>query len=190
MKKILIIVTLFTLLLHTEAKLQTTQSFPLAKVDFDAFETLAAEVKKHRSSRLINANNFVAMAKEQHTVILDTRSDSMYALKHVKGAIHLNFSDFTQKNLLALIPNPNTRILIYCNNNFDGDEVHFSEKTGKPVLIKKRFKPITLALNIPTYINLYGYGYRNVYELNELIYSTDKRIEYEGTSIKNETLSL
>ena len=41
-----------------------------------------------------------------------------------------------------------------------------------------------LALNIPTYINLYGYGYRNIYELDELVNINDKRIKFEGTEVK------
>ena len=46
-------------------------------------------------------------------------------------------------------------------------------------------KPITLALNIPTYINLYGYGYRNIYELSELINTNSQKLEFEGTAITN-----
>jgi hypothetical protein len=42
-------------------------------------------------------------------------------------------------------------------------------------------KPKMMALNIPTYINLYGYGYHNVYELNELVKVRDPRIAFEGT---------
>ena len=45
-------------------------------------------------------------------------------------------------------------------------------------------KPLMMALNIPTYINLYGYGYRNVYELHELVKVTDPRIEFEGTIVE------
>ena len=40
-----------------------------------------------------------------------------------------------------------------------------------------------MALNVPTYINLYGYGYQNVYELDELVNVSDQRIEFEGTVI-------
>lgn len=36
--------------------------------------------------------------------------------------------------------------------------------------------------NIPTYINLYGYGYRNIYELDELVEMNDPRLEFEGTN--------
>jgi hypothetical protein len=40
-----------------------------------------------------------------------------------------------------------------------------------------------LALNIPTYINLYGYGYRNVFELGELVHIGDRRIKFEGSVV-------
>jgi hypothetical protein len=40
-----------------------------------------------------------------------------------------------------------------------------------------------MALNIPTYVNLYGYGYRNVYELHELVNVNDPRITFEGTIV-------
>jgi hypothetical protein len=44
-------------------------------------------------------------------------------------------------------------------------------------------KRAELALNIPTFINLYGYGYRNVYELSELVSVHDPRLEFEGTRL-------
>ena len=154
-----------------------------ANVDFDAYEKLLPKVKAHRKNRLADLPTFLKMAKEKGTIILDTRSDSLYKRKHVKGAIHLNFSDFTQQNLLKIIPNADTRILIYCNNNFINDQANFASKTVIPGLINKKIAPISLALNIPTYINLYGYGYRNVYELSELVSTLDKRIIFEGTDI-------
>jgi hypothetical protein len=42
-------------------------------------------------------------------------------------------------------------------------------------------KPLMMALNIPTYVNLYGYGYRNIYELHELVDVKDPRIAFEGS---------
>ena len=44
-------------------------------------------------------------------------------------------------------------------------------------------KPVMLALNIPTFINLYGYGYKNIYELDELVRVDDPRIEFEGAEV-------
>ena len=78
----------------------------------------------------------------------------MYNRRLVKGAIHLSFPDFTQDNLRMLVPDLNTRILIHCNNNFDKDPVNFALKSVKPKSLNQ--KEITLALNIPTFINLYG----------------------------------
>jgi hypothetical protein len=195
-----------------------------ALVDFDAYENLVSEVKQHRQSRRLNAKEFVKASKEQKVIILDTRSDSMYAAVHVKGAIHLNFSDFTQANLKKIIPSPDYKILIYCNNNFVSTPLtqpgpainnkdytnYFLTKAFVPEQIiqptaltyapmqsskqhkqttaviypPEKTKAITLALNIPTYINLYGYGYRNVYELSELVNTYDDALEFEGTAVQ------
>ncbi len=118
---------------------------------------------------MVNLDKFNAMSKEANTIILDTRSKWAYDAFHIKGAIQMSFSDFTAPKLAKLIPDKNTRILIYCNNNFD---------TPKRPAIQSKMAP--LALNIPTFINLYGYGFKNIYELSELVKLTDKRLEYEG----------
>lgn len=162
---------------------QTDLNFSPAKVDYDAYEKLVGEVKEHRKARLVNLQTFQKMAKEEKTIVLDTRSDAMYASKHVKGAIHLNFADFTQTNLARIIPSTDYKILIYCNNNFDNDEINFASKAYVPKVTNNKEKALTLALNIPTYINLYGYGYKNVYELNELISVYSNMVEFEGTSV-------
>jgi hypothetical protein len=162
--------------------------FAPARVDFDAYEKLVREVKEHRESRLINFKTFQEMSKQQKVIILDARSAEMFARKHVKGAINLNFSDFTQSNLAKVIPSPDYKILIYCNNNFDNDEINFASKAYIPSVKTSMNKtPLTLALNIPTYINLYGYGYKNVYELNEMLSVYDYRVEFEGTDTKKKT---
>ena len=147
------------------------------------------EVEKHRKERLISLDTFLEMSTEDSVIILDTRSDFRFYRKHLKGSLHLSFTDFTQENLRKLIPDTNTKILIYCNNNFDGDQIDFASKIALPEADKEtqilsNRKPIMLALNIPTYINLYGYGYRNIYELDELVNINDKRIKFEGTEVK------
>lgn len=181
--KIVFSIFIMSLLVFPDNKDETVK-YPKAKVSYSAFEDLVKQVKEHRQKRLINFDQFLTKSKSENVVILDTRSKEMFIKKHIKGAIHLNFSDFTQENLNKLIPDADTTVLIYCNNNFEGDNIHFASKIVLPKIIKKDVKPITLALNIPTYINLYGYGYRNVYELSELITLFDERVEYEGTTIK------
>jgi Rhodanese-like domain len=162
-----------------------------SKVDFDAFENLTHEVNVYRKDRLINFETFKKYAESKGTIVLDTRSKAMFDRKHIKGAINLNFSDFTQDNLDQILLSEDTRILIYCNNNIDDDPILF---TSKMVLPKKLIwnknaalhddnAGLTLALNVPTFINLYGYGYKNVYELSELVSVNDNRIEFEGTDV-------
>lgn len=185
--------SLTAILLLTAFGVQAQQA---SFVDYDAYEQLVKEVKNHRASRLLPLDQFLEKAKEPNTVILDTRSREMYDLKHVKGAIHLNFSDFTQDQLDQLMAQcgaQNAQILIYCNNNFTDksalnlQDLAFVTKSARPLPVRTGkvplppARPLTLALNIPTYINLFGYGYRNVYELSELVDVNDPRIQFEGT---------
>lgn len=170
-------------------KMANKENYPKALVDYDDFKNLVVDLEKKRAERLVSLDVFLEMAKGQNTVILDTRSDFRFNRKHLKGAIHLDFTDFTQENLLKLIPDTNTKILIYCNNNFNGDPIDFASKIAKPAAsletqILSNRKPVMLALNIPTHINLYGYGYKNIYELDELVNVNDPRVKFEGTEVK------
>lgn len=175
--------------IRTNTTMTEQKQYPKALVDYDDFKNLVLEVEKERTNHLVSLSDFLKMSQEKNTIILDSRSDFRYNRKHLKGAVHLDFTDFTQENLYKLIPDPNTRILIYCNNNFDGDPIDFASKMAIPksapeTQILSNRKPIMLALNIPTHINLYGYGYKNVYELDELVHVNDTRIKFEGTEVK------
>lgn len=170
--------------------------YPKAKVSFDDYKTLVAEVESHRRSRLIDLDTFLAMSREEGVIVLDCRSDFRYERIHVKGAKHLAFTEFTEKNLAAVIPDHTTKILIYCNNNFAGEPVNFASKVAPPrprpgqqaaSQFAAEAKPLMMALNIPTFIALYGYGYHDVYELDELVNVTDPRITLEGTVVDQAT---
>jgi len=170
-----------------------SKKYPEAKVSYNDFKRLVGEVEPHRAKRLINLDTFLAMSKESGTIILDSRSAFRFDRIHLKGAKHLSFTDFTQDNLAKSIPSFETRILIYCNNNFEGDQIDFASKVATPRTsssdlvssqINSQEKPVMMALNIPTYLNLYGYGYRNVYELNELVNVKDSRVTFEGSIVR------
>ena len=123
-------------------------------IDYAGFVELSAELAEYRSTRLISKDEFLRLAQREGTLILDTRSVEAFAAGHIEGAVNLPFSDFTDEKLRKVIGADRTRqILIYCNNNFSDDEF--------PVQLKRA----PLALNIPTFINLYGYGYTNIWEL-------------------------
>lgn len=194
-KKLLGVAIISTL--ATNVALAEPKLHPRAKVSFEDFKSLVAQVEPHRASRLIDLDTFLKMSKQAGTIILDSRSEFRFERIHIKGAKHLSFTDFTQDNLRKAIPSFDTKILIYCNNNFKGNEVDFASKIAFPIgaLAKTptsspaaqfaaQAKPIMMALNIPTYVNLFGYGYQNVYELDELVDVDDPRIEFEGTLIK------
>ena len=174
--------------------------YPPAKVSYEDFKALMAEVEPHRQKRLVDLDTFLKMSQEPGVVVLDTRSSFRFERIHLKGAKHLSFPDFTQDNLRKVIPSEETVVLIYCNNNFDGNERDFASKVALPkrplprdgreasvspkTQLKAQEKPVTLALNVPTYITLYGYGYRNVYELGELVKVSDPRVSFEGTVVE------
>jgi rhodanese-related sulfurtransferase len=190
MKSILFVVSV--ILLASNAGLAQDTNYPKAKVSFDDFKGLVTEVEAHRASRLIDLNTFLKMSREEGVIILDSRSDFRFDRIHLKGAKHLAFTDYTQDNLKKVIPNAETKILIYCNNNFDGNQTDFATKAFVPraksdkavaAQFAAQAKPLMMALNIPTYINLYGYGYRNVYELHELVKVNDPRIAFEGSVV-------
>ena len=141
-------------------------------IDFSSFKKLTNNIEHYRSQRRISVEDFLKMSKEENTIILDTRSADAFRKMHVKGAVHLNFSDFTKDNLASVIPSKDTRVLIYCNNNF---------RFG-PSSLASKLPP--LALNIPTFINLFGYGYEDIYELGPLLPVDDTVLEFEGDEIK------
>ncbi len=165
-------------------------NYPKANVSFADHRQLVEAVEAHRAERLIDFDTFLQMSREPGTIILDARSTFRFNRVHLAGARHLSFTDFTQANLAGVIPSFETRILIYCNNNFAGNPVDFASKIATPgnqgggriaSQLHAQAKPMMMALNIPTYLNLYGYGYRNVYELDELLDINDPRVQFSGS---------
>jgi rhodanese-related sulfurtransferase len=136
------------------------------QIDFAGFQSLSGEVRTYRAKRLVTLAQFQAMARDPNTVILDARSAEAFAQGHIQGAINLPLPDFTAEALAAVLKRPDRRILIYCNNNFEND--------APPVVLKAA----PLSLNIQTFINLYGYGYRNVYELGDVVNFNDRDVRW------------
>jgi len=137
---------------------------PLSQVDYAGFQSLTGEVAAYRQDRLIGWDAFIRAANQPGTLMLDARSAEAFAAGHIAGAVNLPFTDFTADSLKQLIGDADRPILIYCNNNFVNNRA--------PVMLKMR----PLALNIQTFINLVGYGYRNVYELREAIDLNDPAV--------------
>ena len=137
-------------------------------IDMDGFLRVANETAAHRASHRLSEEEFIRMSRLPGAVILDARSKQMYDALHVRGAINLSFPDIAIASLAATLPDKDTRILIYCNNNFSNLDMAFATKVPRA------------SLNLSTYIALYTYGYRNVYELGPMLDGDTTKIAFDG----------
>lgn len=168
--KRLFLLTLTILCIAPFALAQTKAGIANPAIDMPGYLRTASEAAKHRETRRISEEDFIRMSREPGTVILDARSGERYNELHIKGAINLSFPDITVDSLNLTFPDKNQRILIYCNNNFVGAEKPFPTKAP------------TASLNISTYISLYSYGYRNVYELGPLLDIKASKLDFVSAS--------
>lgn len=136
-------------------------------VDTAGFRDSVAEADRLRAERRVGEAAFLALATPE-SVILDCRSRESFARLHVRGAVNLPFPDITANELDRLIPSPDTRVLIYCNNNFAAAPTAFPEKVARA------------ALNHHAFATLVAYGYRNVFELAPLVDVASTEIPLEG----------
>jgi len=136
-------------------------------IDVAGYLRMAADAAQHRAPRRLTEDEFIRMSRLPGTVIVDARSRAKYDELHIRGAVHLSFPDITVESLARVLPDRDARILIYCNNNF----------ANAPEPFPTKLPPA--ALNLATYVALYTYGYRNVYELGPLLDARTTRIAFE-----------
>lgn len=128
------------------------------QIDYDGFVALTIALAETREEHRLDLSAFTKKLAHGDAILLDTRSAEAFRQGHIEGAVNLPFSDFTDEKLAEVLGSDQRRpILIYCNNNFSDNA---------PPVISKR---APLALNIPTFINLHGYGYTNVWELGDVV---------------------
>jgi len=144
---------------------------PNPAIDMKGYLKVAAEAADYREKRRLSEGDFLRISREAGVVVLDARSREKYDEMHIKGAVNLSFPDITVESLERLFPDKNAKILIYCNNNFVNAEEAFPRKMA------------TASLNLSTYISLYTYGYRNVYELGPLLDVRTTKLELVRSEI-------
>lgn len=148
---------------------QKAKDIPNPSIDMKAFLRVATEAAEHRETRRLTEEDFIRMSKEPGVVILDARSRQKYDELHIRDAVNLSFPDITVESLATMFPDKNAKILIYCNNNFVNAEKAFPSKMA------------SASLNLSTYVSLYTYGYRNVYELGPLLDAKTTKLELVST---------
>ena len=152
---------------------------PNPQIDYDGFLRNAAIVGQVRSERRVSEADFLKMAREEGTVVLDARSREKFALMHIQRAVNLPMPDFTEDELAAIIPTKTARVLIYCNNNFWEEPRAFPTKS----VVLPSETSFAVSLNIHTFNQLYNYGYRNVYELAPVIDPADSALPFAGRGV-------
>jgi len=172
MKHLLLALGLSLFFLHSGPAADPQGPIPNPAIDMAGYLRVSREAAMHRQTRRLSEDDFLKMSREPGVIVLDARSKEKYDLLHIKGAINLSFSDIDIASLKRTLPDKNARILIYCNNNFRNAEVPFPSKAP------------TASLNLSTYIALYNYGYRNVYELGPQLDPAKSRLPFESTSKK------
>jgi hypothetical protein len=135
-------------------------------IDMNGYLKTAAEAARYRESHRLTEEEFIELSRQPGVIVLDARSREKYNEMHIKGAINLSFPDISIESLKTTLPDKSARILIYCNNNFVGAEKAFPTKAA------------VASLNLSTYIALYSYGYRNVYELGPLLDVKTSKLEF------------
>jgi len=141
-------------------------------IDYPAFQKIVAVSAGERETHRLTEAQFIKAMAEPRAVLLDARTASKYQLRHIRGAINLPFTDFTADTLAQIIPAKGTKVLIYCNNNFEGSPAAFAPKAA------------SASLNLSTYTSLRSYGYTNIFELGPLLDVHTTAIPFEGTEVK------
>ena len=156
--------------LHAESSApSSTPANP--RIDYPGFERLVTETGLVREAHRLSEEAFLELMRRPGVVVLDARTESRYRRLHIAGAVNLPFTEFTAESLAAVIPNLDTPVLIYCNNNFADRLDVFPTKA------------ITVSLNVSTYTSLRAYGYTRVYELGPLLKVASSKLPFAGESV-------
>lgn len=123
------------------------------EIDYEAYYKKAGELNSLRKERTIGVNKLLEMKEDKKTIILDVRSKLSYECSHIDGAINIPYSDIKEGTLESIIPNKDTRVVIYCDN-------------GIEEMITR-----VMPLSMQAFPLLYQLGYQNIYELESSVRS-------------------
>ena len=149
------------------------QDIPNRLIDASKFQDLTSVTLQAREARRLTEEQFIKASQSSEYIIVDARSKNNFDIRHIKNAINLPFTEFTEQTLKNIIPSKDSKVLIYCNNNFLGSPIAFASKIAPA------------SLNLSTQVSLAAYGYKNVYELGPLLHVNETKIEFSGTEVKN-----
>ncbi|MEM7790981.1 MAG: rhodanese-like domain-containing protein [Verrucomicrobiota bacterium] len=129
------------------------------------------EQEAAREAGRLSEDDFVEAIASGDYVLLDARSAANFERRHVVNDINLPFTEFDEMSLGKVIPEKDSKILIYCNNNF-------VENT--PSMFTKS---VMASLNVNTQASLRAYGYENIFELGPSLSLKTTKLNFEGTEV-------
>lgn len=129
----------------------------LAAPDFRQAEEWLQE---HRLSE----DAFIRLSREPGTVVLDVSDGETYRLLHVAGARHLTWQELADADAVGkVLPDRETRILIYENNNYRTVRRRF--ETHQSMAAEFSEERRSSGENVAVCRALQRHGYRHIYEL-------------------------
>lgn len=141
------------------------------QIDWAGFQRDVIATGKVREQRRLTEEQFLAMMKEPGTVVLDARTPLRFDQRHITGAVSVPFTEFSDASLAKAIPTKDTRVLIYCNNNF---------RNAPESMFGKR---VEASLNVSTFTSLRQYGYTNVFELGPNLDVRTTKLPFTGSEV-------
>ncbi|RHX91081.1 sulfurtransferase [Leptospira yasudae] len=161
-----------TLIAKEKTIIKTKNKIPNRLIDYKMFQNTVNSSSEEREAKRLTEEEFLRMIEKEDVILLDARSESRYKLRHIRGAISLPFTEFTKESLAQVIPKLDSKILIYCNNNFMGSPQAFAAKAP------------AASLNLSTFVSLKAYGYTNIYELGPLLDIQTTKLPFEGSEVE------
>ncbi len=144
---------------------------PNELIDYPEFKRVVDAAEVERESKRLTEAEFLTAMSEPGAVLLDVRSPTAFEQHHLRGAVNLPLTEWTVATLAKAIPTKDTKVLIYCNNNFRD-------------LARTKIAP--QALNLLSYTSLMAHGYTNIYELGPLLTTGTTTLPFEGTLVPSE----
>ena len=124
-------------------------------------EVTRRELVDWMKSHQLSEEEFIRASREPGTVVLDASEPETYRLMHVEGAINLAHGAMNAGTLGRVLPNENTRVLIYENTNYRAAE---NQRRARKLTGERGQPPVGewSGENLATYQTLRRYGYRRI----------------------------
>ncbi len=145
----IIIQTLLVALIILPSSKSFSQDAPKIVLPSKEFHEEAVRLEADRAKHTLKLDGLLKELKSsEKKVIIDLRGEDAYQKEHITDAINIPMEKLTEDYLAKVIPDKNTKIIIYCDNTF--------------------FPVRSIAITTYGYPTLRKLGYSNVFDIESL----------------------